>query len=81
MPEDERADGLYFAAALGEGAPTILADYGESSQQRVPLKSKAGVVFLSGQSLVEQALELDQDHFKGVDQRPAASQGAWFAWP
>ena len=65
--EDERAGGLYFAAAFGGDAPGVLARYGESSAERVPLKSKAGVVFTSGQSLVEQSLEQDVDHFKGVD--------------
>jgi adenylate cyclase len=67
--QDERAEGLYFAAALGEGASTILSDYGELSPKRVPIQSKAGTVLLSGQSIVEESLEGDHDHFKGVDQR------------
>lgn len=66
---DERVEGLYFAAALGEDAPAILAKYGETSKERVPLESKAGVVFLSGKSLVEQSLKQDDAHFKGVDQQ------------
>jgi class 3 adenylate cyclase len=65
--EDERNGGLYFAAALGDTAAEVLAKYGEASKQRVPPNSKAGIVFLSGKSLVEESLERDRDHYKGVD--------------
>jgi adenylate cyclase len=65
--EDERTGGLYFAAALGDDAPKVLAKYGASSAERVPVESKAGTVFLSGQSLVTQSLDQDRGHFKGVD--------------
>jgi hypothetical protein len=79
--EDERAGGLYFAAALGKSAPAILAEYGRSSAKRVPLESKAGAVFLSGQSVVEQSLKQDPDHFKGAIARPGVLPTVWFARP
>jgi adenylate cyclase len=64
---DEATGGLYFAAALGDDAPRVLAKYGASSAERVPVESKAGMVFLSGRSLVTQSLDQDRGHFKGVD--------------
>jgi len=69
LVEDERAGGLYFAAALGGDAAGILARWGERSAERIPLKSKAGQVFLSGESLVEESIGQDTGHFKGVDKQ------------
>ena len=67
---DAEASGLFFASACGDGAPALLDRWGESSSQRVPLQgSKAGHVFTTGQTIVEQRLEEDSEHFTGVDEQ------------
>lgn len=66
---DDRAGGLYFAAATGDHAAEVLNEWGEGAQKRVPVEgSKAGSVFSTGESIVETSLESDQTHFKGVDE-------------
>ncbi len=65
---DPHRDGLYFAAAIGESAATLLEDWGEGSPKRVPVTgSKAGTVFQSGESLVEDSLQEDSSHYKRID--------------
>ncbi len=65
---DPHRDGLYFAAAIGDSAPKLLEEWGESSTKRVPVAgSKAGAVFQSGNSLVEGELVEDTGHYKGID--------------
>lgn len=65
---DERAGGLYFAAAAGDDAAEVLKEWGEGASIRVPTKgSKAGAVFSSGESMMEDSLKSDHAHFKGVD--------------
>lgn len=66
---DEAKAGLYFAAATGGSAKDVLERWGESSERRVPLESKAGVVFSTGRALLEQDLASDAAHFKGVDEQ------------
>jgi class 3 adenylate cyclase/putative methionine-R-sulfoxide reductase with GAF domain len=67
---DEERLGLYFAAAIGESGSMLLKNWGESSNQRVPIQgSKAGVVFSTGEPLVVDSLEADPEHYKGVDQQ------------
>lgn len=67
---DANRGGLFFAAAVGEKSAELLALWGESSNQRVPVEgSKAGKVFLSGVSIVERRAGADDDHFKGVDEQ------------
>jgi class 3 adenylate cyclase len=66
---DPARAGLYFAAATGASAHEVLERWGESSEHRVPLESKAGAVFSSGRALVDQDLASDQEHFKGVDEQ------------
>ncbi len=67
---DEERLGLYFAAAIGESGSMLLKNWGESSNQRVPIQgSKAGVVFSTGEALVVDSLEADPEHYKGVDQQ------------
>ncbi len=69
---DARAGGLYFAAATGEHADAVIKEWGEASTQRVPVhSSKAGAVFSSGDSIIENALKTDETHFKGVDESVA----------
>ena len=56
---------LYFAAATGEEAEWVLSTFGIHSDKRVPIEgSKAGSVYQSGVSIVENVVE---DHFTGVD--------------
>lgn len=73
----EKRGDLYFAHAVGESAGLLLSQWGESSTQGVPLtRSKAGEVFRTGMSLVENALADDANHFKDVDSdtnRPTVS--------
>ncbi len=65
---DEERKGLYFAAATGPKAKDVLEKFGETGPDRVPVDgSKAGQVFVSGESLVQQSVEADPGHFKGVD--------------
>lgn len=59
---------LYFAAATGNKAESLLQDWGENSIQQIPLKgSKAGQVFESGQSIIVNSVEDDPIHYRGVD--------------
>ena len=67
---DQDRGGLFFAAAKGEKGPSLLENWGEYSSQRVPVVgSKAGQVFTTGVTIVEQRLDDDADHFKGVDEQ------------
>lgn len=59
---------LYFAAATGPASEVVMNRYGEHSKERIPVDaSKAGRVFTTGESLIEQAVEADPEHFKDVD--------------
>lgn len=72
----EKRRTLYFAHAVGRDAAFLLSQWGESGDQGIPLRSKAGEVFRTGRSLVEHALADDAGHFKGIDndtRRPTAS--------
>jgi adenylate cyclase len=63
-------ESLYFAQAIGEKADSLLARFGLDAEEQVPLDgSKAGGVFRSGESIVEESVADDPDHFKGVDAR------------
>ncbi|MEM1368776.1 MAG: TIR domain-containing protein [Cyanobacteria bacterium P01_H01_bin.15] len=56
---------LYFAAATGDEADWVLSTFGVHSDNQVPIDgSKAGSVYQSGVSLVENVVT---DHFSGVD--------------
>jgi adenylate cyclase len=68
---DSKRDGLYFAAATGEKGPMLMRDFGEFSARRVPLESKAGIVFSTGKSIIVDSLDNDPEHYKGVDERTA----------
>jgi adenylate cyclase len=62
---NEHQSTLYFAAATGPEADWILSTFGEYSEKQVPIdSSKAGAVYQSGVSLVE---NLVKNHFTGVD--------------
>jgi len=62
---NEERDTLYMAAATGPDAEWVLTTFGFFSEKQIPLKeSKAGEVFRSGESIVENAV---RGHFKGVD--------------
>jgi class 3 adenylate cyclase len=66
---DAERGGLYFAAATGEAAPTVLGRFGEG-KELVPLdNSMAGEVFRTGRSVVDHRIASDPRHFKGVDER------------
>ena len=59
---------LYFAHATGPDAETLLTRWGLESEHVVPMeKSKAGHAYRTGETLVDNAVETDPDHFKGVD--------------
>jgi adenylate cyclase len=65
---DDRAEGLYFAAATGDHATEVLRAWGEASASRVPIRgSKAGSVFSTGKTIIQDSLKSDATHFKGVD--------------
>lgn len=62
---NDRQPTLYFAAATGEEAEWVLSAFGVFSDKQVPIEgSKAGAVYLSGDSLVENAVK---NHFSEVD--------------
>jgi adenylate cyclase len=65
LQHQDRA-GLYVAAATGDKADWVLATFGEHALQSIPIKgSKAGEVFSTGHSIIENKVE---GHFKGVDE-------------
>jgi class 3 adenylate cyclase len=67
---DTDRGGLFFAAAKGEKGLSLLENWGEYSSQRVPITgSKAGLVFTTGETILEQRLDDDAEHFKGVDEQ------------
>jgi len=67
---DSDRGGLFFATARGDKSSELLTKWGESSAQRVPLEgSKAGRAFSSGEVIVDQRLDDDNEHFKGVDEQ------------
>lgn len=62
---NEHQSTLYFAAATGDEAEWVLSTFGVHSEKQVPIEgSKAGLVYQSGISLVENIVK---DHFSGVD--------------
>ena len=66
---DAERDGLYFVAATGPRAQSVLAKFGEFGPDRVPVdSSKAGRVYTTGEPLIDRSVVADADHFKGVDQ-------------
>ncbi len=63
---DAERNGLFFAAAQGEKAQDLLAAWGESSNQRVPLAgSNAGQAFTTGRMVVDK----HSDRFLEVDRQ------------
>jgi class 3 adenylate cyclase len=65
---NENRNSLYFAAATGNNASMLLNQWGENSEKQIPIHgSKAGQVFSTGKSIVVNALEIDPNHYKGVD--------------
>jgi hypothetical protein len=79
---DEERKGLYFAAATGPAAATVLEKFGERSSERVPIgKSKAGVVFQTGRSIREDSVATDLRHFKGVDEQTKAKTDSMVCVP
>ena len=67
---DRERSGLFFAAAIGKAAAELKEKWGEFSNQRVPLQgSKAGQAFTTGELIVQQHLQNDDEHFKGVDEQ------------
>src|ERR1700731_74618 len=67
---DDPGKGLFAAAASGPKAEEFLADFGEASPSRIPYeRSKAGRVFLSGETLTESSIATDPEHFKAVDRK------------
>ncbi|HKR85184.1 MAG TPA: GAF domain-containing protein, partial [Terriglobales bacterium] len=68
---DNKRESLYFAAATGEKGPMLLREFGEFSDKRIPLHSKAGTVFSTGKSIIVDSLAHDPEHYKGIDQHTA----------
>ena len=65
---DEKRSCLYFAHAVGDAAPMLLAEWGRSGAKGVPLVgSKAGQVYTSMTSVTVDAIPEDPNHFEGVD--------------
>jgi class 3 adenylate cyclase/putative methionine-R-sulfoxide reductase with GAF domain len=63
---NEKKNSLYIAEATGGDAEMLLRRWGEFSEKQIPVQgSKAGQVFVSQKSLVEDSVV---DHFKAVDQ-------------
>src|SRR5690242_4083323 len=73
---DGERKGLYFAAATGPKAQRALEQFGELSPGRVPIRkadsqeyaSVAGKVYDTGQYQINDAVQPDSEHFKGVDE-------------
>lgn len=67
-------DGLYFAAAIGNDSDWLLSKFGRHSDDQIPSSgSKAGLVYTTGESLVENVVK---GHFRAVDEetsRPTRS--------
>ncbi len=62
---NDREPTLYFAAATGDEAEWVLSTFGIYSETQIPIEgSKAGSVYRSGTSLVENVV---RDHFHEVD--------------
>src|SRR5437762_1650089 len=59
---DSKSESLYFAAATGEKGPMLVREFGEFSDKRIPLHSKAGTVFSTGKSIIVDSLEQDPEH-------------------
>jgi adenylate cyclase len=79
---DPERGGLFFAAAIGDKGLDLLAKWGESSNQRVPLEgSKAGRAFTTGEAIVEQRLHDDGQHFKGVDEQTKSTSRSMLCIP
>ncbi|MFN2608950.1 MAG: GAF domain-containing protein [Acidimicrobiales bacterium] len=65
---DPSRDVLYFAAVSGANAATLLDSWGFASDRAVPISSSvAGKVFTTGEPLVVDSVEGEDDHFGGVD--------------
>jgi adenylate cyclase len=66
---DEGRHCLYFADALGANAEMLLGRFGATGTEGIPIVgSKAGQVFTSLVSEIVDAVPIDPNHFKGVDQ-------------
>jgi class 3 adenylate cyclase len=64
----ENQGDLYFAHAIGSSAEFLLNQWGEVRKQGIPVDgSKAGEVFRTGKSLIENALAEDANHYKAID--------------
>ncbi len=64
----EKQGDLYFAHAIGASAQLLLDQWGEGSKQGIPVeRSKAGEVFRTGKSLIENTLAEDANHYKAID--------------
>jgi len=62
---NDRDNSLYIAAATGVESEWVLSNFGKHSEKPIPIDaSKAGHVFTTGESLVENRVK---DHFSGVD--------------
>jgi class 3 adenylate cyclase/putative methionine-R-sulfoxide reductase with GAF domain len=71
--------GLYVAAATGDKADWVLTTFGKHSAKCIPIDgSKAGQVFTSQVSLVENQVE---GHFKGVDEETKKHTGSMVCVP
>ncbi len=67
LHDAERGD-LYFAAATGDAASTLLAEWGAHRERGIPIDgSKAGQVFTTGQSITVDSVTNHDDHFKAID--------------
>lgn len=65
---NEKREDLYFAHAIGASAESLLNQWGETSKQGIPMDcSKAGEVFRTGKSLIENTLAEDANHYKAID--------------
>ena len=67
---NKKRDSLYFAGAIGNNASMLLKDIGEFAEEVVPvIGSKAGAVFSSGKSVIDNYLVNDSGHYKKIDEQ------------
>ena len=66
---DDQRECLYFADAIGASAEMLLRQFGATGAEVIPIVgSKAGQVFTSLVSEIVDAVPVDPNHYKGVDQ-------------
>ena len=81
LVQEDRPEQLYFAAATGDNGPMLLEQYGEFSDEHMPLRSIAGSVYQTGELVVTKRATANPDHYKGVDRDTKRTSEAMICAP